>query len=205
VYRPVVITPPALEPCSIADLKDHLRVTHSNDDTLIDAMGRAARQYVESRTGRTLFQTTLEIVMDQFTYCNGEFITLPRASPLLSVTSVKYTDSDGVEHTLSPSSYIVNADAMPGGITPVYGQTWPSYTPRPTASVRIRYIAGLSDTASPLVYPEDGLVAIIKLLTEGFYNYRGPVLADESGIMNAVANTYGVEALLAQYQVAYEF
>lgn len=203
MYLPNVITAATIEPVSVADLKSHLRVTHSNDDTLIEAYGKAARQYVEARTGRTLFQTTWEIVMDRFPYT--DFILLPRAAPLQSVSSVKYTDSDGTVNTWASSSYLVNTDAMPGGITPAYGQTWPSYTPQPTASVRIRYIAGLSDTASPLVYPDDGILAIIKLLTEGMYNYRGPMLADERGLTYAVANEYGVEALLAQYQVDYAF
>lgn len=211
MYLPNVITPPTIEPCSLADLKAHIRVTHSNDDTLIAFYGKAAREYVESRTGRTMFKTTYEVVRDRFPGAPGglawsSFINLPRAAPLTSVTSVKYTDSSGAVTTWDPANYIVNTDAMPGVISPVYGGTWPSYTPQPTASVRIRYVAGLSDTASPLVYPDEGLIAIIKLLVEGMYNFRGPVaVPEERGQTSAVVNQYGVEALLAQYQVAYEF
>lgn len=211
MYLPNVITPPTIEPCSLADLKAHIRVTHSNDDSLITSYGKAARQYVESRTGRTLFTTTLEVVRDRFPGAPGgvawsSFIRLPRASPLVSVTSVKYKDSNGVEATWDPANYIVNIDAMPGLITPAYGQTWPSYTPQPTASVRIRYVAGLSDIASPLIYPDDGILAIIKLLVEGMYNFRGPVaVPEERGMVAAVVNQYGVEALLNQYMVAYEY
>lgn len=211
MYRPTVITPPSIEPVSLADLKAHIRVTHSNDDSLISFYGKVARQYVEDRTGRTMFTTTYEVVRDRFPGAPGgsawmSFIRLPLAAPLASVTFVKYTDSSGTVTTWDPSSYIVNTDAMPGGITPAYGQTWPSYTPQPTASVRIRYVAGLSDAASPLVYPEEGLIAIIKLLVEGMYNFRGPVaIPEEHGQISAVINQYGVEALLAQYQVQYEF
>lgn len=211
MYRPTVITPPTIEPVSVADLKAHIRVTHSNDDSLIAFYGKVAREYVESRTGRTMFTTTYEVVRDRFPGAPGglawsSFIRLPQAAPLASVTFIKYTDSDGTVNTWTSSSYIVNTDAMPGVITPAYGQTWPSYTPQPTASVRIRYVAGLSDTASPLVYPEEGIIAIIKLLVEGMYNFRGPVAVPEDrGQIAAVVNQYGVEALLDQYTVHYEF
>lgn len=151
----------------------------------------------------TFFKTTWEYVLDRFPLCR--YIRLPQAAPLLSVSSIKYTDSDGIITTWDTSLYSVNTDAKPGIVTPAYGQTWPIFTPSPTGSVRIRYIAGLDDAASPLVYPPDELLSAIKLFTEDLYDHTANLIVDERGLVNAVRNPSGTEALIAPYIVTYGF
>jgi len=204
MYKPTVITPPTLEPCIVQELKDHLRVVGTSEDDYIEILGKAARQHVEWRTGRTLMQTMYEIVADRFPNSSAPII-LPNAAPLLSVTWVKYTDSAGTVMTMDAADYIVDTDALPGLIVPAYGETWPSFTPRPAGAVRIRYLAGLSASASPLVYPDEMLQHAIKLLVGAMYeNREGEVIPDTPGIQ-AIALKYGIEAILAQYQVSYAF
>ena len=203
-YTPAVITQPILEPISLADIKEHLRITHSDEDDLLTAYATAARQYVEQRTGRTLMQTTWEWVADRFPGASNCGLVLPMAAPLLSVTNVKYTDSDAVITTWPAANYIVNIDAMPGHVIPAYGSTWPSYTPYPSGSVRIRYVAGLSTAASPLIYPAENLLNAIRLLTGGFYENRESEVVNKGSIAK-IAVDYGVENILSQYKVSYAF
>ena len=204
MYNATVITPPTLEPCIVQELKDHLRVVGTSEDDYIELLGKAARQHIEWRTGRTLMQTTYEIVMDRFPAWSNPII-LPRAAPLLSVTWVKYTDSTGTVTTVDAADYVVDMDAMPGVIVPAYGETWPSFTPRPTGAVRVRYVAGLSASASPLVYPDEMLQHAIKLLVGALYeNREGEVIPETPGVQ-AISMKYGIEAILAQYQVQYAF
>jgi uncharacterized phiE125 gp8 family phage protein len=205
MYHPSVITPPTLEPVFLHELKDHLRVVGSSEDDYIEALGKAARQHVEWRTGRTLFQTTFEQVFDDFPRHSGIPLFLLRAAPLLSVTWVKYTDADAAVTTWNASNYIVNTDSMPGCIIPAYNVTWPVFTAYPMGAVRVRYVAGLSASASPLVFPDEGIGHVIKLLVGAMYeNREGEIVPDKPGVQ-AISLKYGVEALLSQYQVAFSF
>ena len=45
--RRTIATAPSVEPVTTAEMKTHLRVTQSNDDTYIDSLVVAARQQAE--------------------------------------------------------------------------------------------------------------------------------------------------------------
>lgn len=61
-----LITPPASEPVSLVEAKNHLRIEHGLDDLYISALITAARTYVEEICWRGLLQQTLELVVDGF-------------------------------------------------------------------------------------------------------------------------------------------
>ena len=48
---PTLVTAPSADIVSIQDLKAHLRVTNSDEDLLIAALGDAARAYLDGWTG----------------------------------------------------------------------------------------------------------------------------------------------------------
>jgi uncharacterized phiE125 gp8 family phage protein len=132
----IEITAPTVEPVSIAEAKEHLRIDHTRDDATIRAMITAARQYGENRTKRAWCTRTLELVLDEF----EDVIYLPRP-PLQSVTSVKYIDAAGTQQTVDSGDYEVDADHLPPRVFPVYGGAWPA-TRDEVNAVRIRYDAG---------------------------------------------------------------
>ena len=133
---------PAAEPVSVIEAKEHLRVDIGDDDTLIEALITAAREYVEQGSRRALVTQTWRLNLDQFPA--GPEIELPRP-PLQSVTSVTYRDSDGTTNTLSSSIYEVDTDSTPGRIRLAYGEDWPSDTLAETNPVRITFVAGYGD------------------------------------------------------------
>ena len=143
-----LITAPASEPVTASEAKAHVRVDHTTEDTLITALITAARQGVEASTERQLISATWELWLDAFPE-SGE-IWLPKP-PLVSVTSVKYYDSDGVLQTLATSYYDVDAPAGPhaprGRVRLAYDQSWP--TTRSIANaVQVRYVAGWANAAA---------------------------------------------------------
>jgi uncharacterized phiE125 gp8 family phage protein len=115
-----VTSPPAALPVTLAEAKAYARVV--DDDDLIESLIFAARDHVEQATGRIMVATTFELTLDEFP---DNEILLPR-SPLLTVASVKYDDTDGNEQTLSTSDYTVDTASEPGWIVPSTDTRWPT-------------------------------------------------------------------------------
>ncbi len=135
-----LVTAPTAEPVSLTEAKAHLRVDISTDDTLIEALIMAAREYCEGFQRRAYVTQTRELILDRFP-STGATIELPMA-PLRSVSSIKYTDKDGVETTWAASNYIADTKSEPGRVSLGYGKSWPSTTLRPINGVSIRYVVG---------------------------------------------------------------
>jgi uncharacterized phiE125 gp8 family phage protein len=159
----VLITAPAVEPVTLAEAKAHLYVTHSDDDALIGAYIAAAREDAEHRLQRALVNQTWELALDAF----QDVIELTMA-PLSSVTSIKYTDSAGVEQTLSTAAYSVDTAAEPGAVVPAYGLAWPATRDQRNA-VRVRYVSGYGADAT--LVPAS-IKAWIKLRVGALYENR---------------------------------
>lgn len=165
----VVVTQPAIEPVSVADAKAHCRVVTTDDDSYIEALIAAARQYVEDNTRRKLITQTLDWRRD-YGFPRG-YIELPYP-PLQSVTSVTYVDGDGTTQTLSTSKYSVDTNSHTPRIYPVYSESWPTCRTEPNA-VTVRYVAGYGDAASDV---PQGLRHAIKLLVAHWYEAREPIV-----------------------------
>lgn len=63
-----LFSPPAIEPVSLATVKNHLRVTITDDDDLIGIYMQAARELVETFTGRVLNDCSYVQSLDSFPY-----------------------------------------------------------------------------------------------------------------------------------------
>lgn len=141
-------TGPAAEPITSTQAKAHLNVTTTDDDTIIGEMITRARQRVELDTGRAFINQTWTFYADDFDDAcqtkNG-IIYLPM-SPLSSVTTLKYYDSDNTLQTWSSSYYQADTGHEPGRVTTVSGYSWPTTYDRLSA-VQIAYVAGYGAAA----------------------------------------------------------
>lgn len=104
-----LITPPSEEPLTLTEVKLHLRVENTDDNALITALIVAAREQAESITARALCTQTWELVLDAF----PEACVL-RHSPVQSVTSVDYIDTDGASQSLTLTDTLLDSDNTPG-------------------------------------------------------------------------------------------
>jgi uncharacterized phiE125 gp8 family phage protein len=138
------IVAPAVEPLTLAEVKEHLRVDHDTSDSIIQAYIAAATSYVDGEfgvLGRALVTQTWELVIDHFPVHEIK-IPLP---PLQSVESIKYDDPDGFEQILGTDQYYVDDVSEPAWVIPIIGG-WPTAVLEAINSVRIRYVAGYEAT-----------------------------------------------------------
>lgn len=198
--RLTLVTPPAVEPVSLDDLKNHLKVDCDDDDALIATLGKAARRYVESAKKQSLVTQTWRLYLDSFPSAGGYYNRAIREAwpslgglpsglgfypgmvpnstgvidiplaPLQAIVDVQYYDFSDTIQTVDPSTYVVSLGA-PARIQPNYSRVWPISRPS-IDSVRITFTAGWGDTAADV--PETDIVAI-KLLAAHWYYHREAV------------------------------
>lgn len=194
-YRSLTVaTAPAIEPVTLAEAKEHLRVDIDDDNDYIEALIVAARQYAEEYLDRALVSQQLTMRMDTFPY---EF-ELPRppmaTSGTLTATSVTYSLDPGsastavpTTATLSTTQYRVDRDDTPGRIRTVYNGTWPSHLTDPN-SISVTWWAGYGPATSDI--PQAIRSAMLMIIGH-LYERR---LAADSMASNEVP--FGVKALL---------
>lgn len=137
-----LVTLPSAEPVSLSEAKAHLRVTSTNEDSLINSLITAARMWAEDFTQRALITQTWEYKLDAFV----DEIEIPLPT-LQSVTSIQYVDTAGATITLANTEYTVDTAAERGLVRLAYDKSWPSTRTQANA-VTIRFIAGYGGAAS---------------------------------------------------------
>ncbi len=174
-----LVTPPAGEPVSLAEAKQHLRVDGDDDDLLIGSLITAARQAAETKTGRQLITARWKLVLDAFPgpslmqSATGASFSLPGHAillakcPVQSAVSIEYLDMNGTTQVMPASDYVLDAACEPARLTPAFGKTWPPTLPQ-MGAVSVTFDAGYG-TASAV--PE-GLKSWIKLRVGSLYGHR---------------------------------
>lgn len=165
MYHRYLKTPPAAEPITTAEAKDHLRVVTDDEDALVASLVKAARQLVERVTNRALVTQTWVLKAD----CFPTWFEMP-LPPLASVVEITYVDPDGATQTLSSSVYEVDTTSEPGRVRLAYDQDWPSTRAHPQ-SVSVEFMCGFGDAEG---VPET-LRQAIRLLVGHFYENREAV------------------------------
>lgn len=176
---------PADEPITTDEARDHLRISHTSENPLIDAYIKAARLYVEAYTKRQLVEATWLLRLDRFP---PREISVP-LPPLSSVTSVAYVDENGDAQTWDAALYQSDLDSEPGRIKPIEGGSFPSTQANTYATVTVTFVAGyggLSDVPERFKHA-------IKLMVGHWFEFREPVV--DGRVMKVPIS---VDALLAQ-------
>lgn len=189
-----IITPPTVEPVTLEQAKVHLRedLSDAGNDARINTLIAVGRQAAEHRTARAVMLQTIELTLDAFTAC----IELHNP-PVIAVTSVTYTDTDGASVVLDPSAYTLDNSSEPARLVPAYGTTWPA-TQASVNAVRIRYTAGYSGSADAAVARAavpDALKQWVLLAVGDMYEY-GTASAEKPAVRHDF-----VDGLLDAYRV----
>src|SRR5580698_7837977 len=209
-----LVTPPVVEPVTLADAKAYLRVDFDTDDVLITALITAAREMCEQKMNRAIYNQTYVLSLDQFNYGDWRStIPMERRNPLrssalwesmalrlpmprlVSVTSITYLDVTGTPQTLDPSTYNVDPASEPARIVPAINLTWPTTDYYMPGSVKVTYISGTwGDGANVNTCPVSIKQAIL-LLIGHWYEHRSDVTE-----LNLRQAPRAVDALLNPYR-----
>lgn len=166
-----LVTEPAVEPISLAEAKTFLRVDGTADDALITLLISAARQWVETYTRRALVTQTWDCRFWDFPHLGQPFV-IPKA-PLISVTSITYTDENSVEQTWASTNYSVRTFSGPTagrGLIRVTPDTdYPATLTESEWPVTVRVVCGYG--AAPQNVPA-GIRSAISLLLGDLYTQR---------------------------------
>lgn len=147
--KPVLVTPPAVVPVTLAEAKRQCNVLFDDDDSLLEALADVAIEHLDGYAG-ILGRALINQSWRQDYHCFGA-MRLP-LEPLVSITSVKYYDADNVQQTLAGTVYEVVTDNRGPIITLKYGQTWPTTYSRRDA-VSVTFVAGYGEAATDVPAP----------------------------------------------------
>lgn len=162
-------TAPTEEPVSLAEMKLHLRVDHSDEDALIASLITAAREQCELEARRTFCTATLEQRLDRWPAMGG--CSLLRG-PVQNITSIGYTDDEGNAGTMDAADYVLYTETDPAMLVLAPGASWPVVDLMPGYSIAVRYVAGYgAGSAVPARYKH-----AIKLMVSHWYENREPVV-----------------------------
>lgn len=147
-----VIEPPALEPVTLEEAKNFLRVDVNDDDSLIEMLIKAARKKAENYTGRAFITQTIEYGVSFIPYGHIIYLYYPPVQNIESITV------DGV--AVPSDKYFLSGDNAL--VTSLELQS------KVPDGVVIRYVAGYGDIPGDV--PFDIREAILKLVAYSYEN-----------------------------------
>ena len=204
-------TGPAIEPVTLAELKEHARVDGSTDDDYLTALIIAARELVERSTGRCLITQTWRLTMDRWpmdrcdewwdgvrempiTSLDAAWVELQKA-PIAGITSVVTKDEDDTETVWASTNYYLGKSPNGyGRLVRKKGVVWPIVVDRDVGAIEITFTAGYGALAASVPY---ALRHAVKMLALHWYEKREPA----SDCASAQLMPMGLGALIASYRV----
>ena len=188
--RTQLIQGPSVEPITLSEARAHMRVSHSEEDELIAGLVSSARITVETITRRSLISQKWRLFSD--TFPPTSVIKLPH-SPVITVESVKYYDTDGELQTFANSNYWVDLVSAPARLMLRDGVSYPDTQDNRPNAVEITYTAGFGERRESIPSP---IRHCVKLLVAHLYENPDIVSA---GQLNEIPMS--CDYLLAPYRV----
>jgi uncharacterized phiE125 gp8 family phage protein len=185
---PVRIVAPTEMPISLDDAKQHLRVDHSDDDTLIESLIAAATERLDGWTGilgRALVEQTWRVDIDR--PASAGLICFPLA-PVMSIGSFDYDDA-GSSTVLPPDLYELKVDMRGAFVARAPSASWPSLGSRASITFTAGYGAAAAVPAP--------LKVAIKMMVADLYEFRQSAI---QSTVNAVPVSTTVKALIDPYR-----
>ena len=181
-----IITPPAAEPLTLAQVKAHLRLDGSAEDALLTSLIAAARQYLEANTGLSLITQRLRFYLDDWP---ADGLIQLAIAPLQTLESVTVYDGVGNPQTVSLAGHVLDAVSSPARL---FLSEQPP-TSRPLNGIEIDVSAGFGNTGADV---PDTLTRAMLMHVALMYELRGAIPSD----MQPAAIPAGYDRLVSPYR-----
>lgn len=179
----VRVTPPEIEPVTLAEMKLHSRMFTdiTTEDEMVEGLITEAREWVEDYTGRALIDQTWKLTVDPLrlnelpvpvgAVSSGQELFLHR-SPVLELLTVTSVDSLGAETALDVADFVLRAadSKWPRLVAP----TWAG------DELQIVFRAGFADRHLSPAQGAELVPAVlkraIKIIASHYYTHREPII-----------------------------
>lgn len=153
----LIVTPAALAPAALAELKDWLGITAAQDDAQLYALLRAGLELCEQFTGLMPLQQVCEEVLAAI--ADWQWLA---TRPVQAISQVDGIPADGPRFALPAANYAIDLDANGGGLVRIGN-------PGSAGRVAVRFTAGLAPDWSNI---PDGLRHGVLRLAANQYRHR---------------------------------
>lgn len=180
---------PATTPVTLTEVKDQLRVEHTDDDTLINRLISVAVAYtdVQGALGHAMISQKWGQWVDSTPPASVKLIL----GPVIQVNAIKYYDTNGDLQTDTLTNYEVLGTSFATTVGPKEGFAWPVTQDRSDA-IRIEYTIGYGETTADI--PQTLRHALMMLIGH-WYDNR------ETTMMDELSNVpYGFDALMDMHR-----
>lgn len=180
----ILSQPPMAEPITLQELKDHMRIDHALEDTVLTSLIASTREYLESRTGLALMEQEWRLCLDDWP--EDRCIQIHK-SPIRSIDEVEQFGVDGLPSTVDQGNMLLDGKSSPARLF-----IGPQNSPGQMMNgIEITFTAGcVSASEVP-----DMLKRALLIHAAYAYEFRGVVAPD----MQPAAVPNGYEALISQW------
>lgn len=172
-YSYHIITPPAVLPISLEEVKEHLKLDPSDDtqDDYLTFLTTSVTKYAENYTKRTFINTKFRTYRDIF----ENYIKL-RRSKLQTLELFEYLVDD-VYTAVSSDYYYITDETAFSRIALKDGEEYPTDIDSRMQAIKIEFIAGYGATGADV--PQDLRLAMLNHIAKVYEN-RGDCDSDSS-------------------------
>ena len=160
-----LIHPPQAEPLTLAEVKAHLRLDTGDEDALLAALIRTAREHLERVTGLCLLRQTWRLYLDGWP--PGDVIPIGKG-PVQAIETILVFDGDGRAADITANDKLLDGEARPARLwlrdRPIPGRTM--------NGIEIDFIAGYGEAGTDV---PDTLKRAMLLHVAQMFAFRGAV------------------------------
>ena len=166
----ILETAAVVEPVTLADVKNYLKIDHDFEDTLIASMVTAARVQLETRLNRAFLRQLWPLYLDILPYDNVIKLTV---NPVISIEHVAVIDGLDIYQNIDNDDYVYDIKSDPAVLKVV--------KPLPKieseySGLRVQFWAGYGPATSDVPAP---IVQAILHLVAFWHENRGPIASGE--------------------------